>query len=143
MIQRLSWQSETRMYACVCHDSSWRAVAAGVRTVMISFNSVNGRQMHAHGDLIRGVLKGELGFEGLIVSDWGGHSDLREGADSKEKLALAVNAGIDLIMVPEHYEVRWAGHWITRTCGKTRTKSACSIVCLASAPPCTAHTTHP
>lgn len=40
-------------------------------TIMVSFSSWNGEQMHAHRHLIEDVLRGELGFKGLIVSDWG------------------------------------------------------------------------
>jgi beta-glucosidase-like glycosyl hydrolase len=39
---------------------------------MVSFSSLNGEQMHGHKRLIEDVLRGELGFKGLIVSDWGG-----------------------------------------------------------------------
>lgn len=38
---------------------------------MVSFSSWNGEQMHSHKRLIQDVLRGELGFQGLIVSDWG------------------------------------------------------------------------
>jgi beta-glucosidase-like glycosyl hydrolase len=38
---------------------------------MISFSSLNGEQMHGHRRLIEDVLRGELGFKGLLVSDWG------------------------------------------------------------------------
>lgn len=38
---------------------------------MISFSSLNGEQMHGHRRLIEGVLREELGFKGLLVSDWG------------------------------------------------------------------------
>ncbi len=48
------------------------AVKAGVRTVMVSFSSWNGVKMHGQKELITGLLKGALGFSGLVVSDWGG-----------------------------------------------------------------------
>ena len=79
------------------------AVKAGVMSIMVSFSSVHGKQMHAHKALIEGVLRGEMGFKGLIVSDWAGHDQLREGSTPVEKVSLCMNAGVDLIMIPEHY----------------------------------------
>ena len=71
---------------------------------MVSFSSLRGKQMHSNAEMLTGVLRGEQGFDGLVVSDWGGHSHLKEGANQKEKLALMVNAGVDLVMVPEKYK---------------------------------------
>ena len=48
------------------------AVEAGVTTVMAAFNDVDGTPMHAHEHLIREVLKGEWGFDGVVVADWNG-----------------------------------------------------------------------
>ena len=46
------------------------AVKAGAGNVMVSFSSWNGTRLHAHQYLLTGVLKGELGFEGFLISDW-------------------------------------------------------------------------
>lgn len=80
------------------------AVERGVGSVMVSFSSVNGTRMHAHKKLITEVLKGELGFEGFVVSDFAGVDQL-DGAESftARELATAVNAGIDMVMIPEDY----------------------------------------
>ncbi|MFH1468952.1 MAG: glycoside hydrolase family 3 protein [Pseudomonadota bacterium] len=78
------------------------AVGAGVGTVMASYSSWNGVPMHANGDLMRGWLEGEQGFEGFIVSDWGGVAQL--SGDREEAVATALNAGIDMVMVPMDYE---------------------------------------
>jgi beta-glucosidase len=48
------------------------AVAAGAATAMASFSSWNGQKMHGHCYLFIDVFKGELGFGGFVVSDWGG-----------------------------------------------------------------------
>ena len=48
------------------------AIDAGVMTVMASYNSWNGVKLHGHRGLLTDVLKGELGFEGFVVSDWMG-----------------------------------------------------------------------
>jgi beta-glucosidase len=79
------------------------AVEYGVGSVMVSFSSVNGQPMHANQQLITDVLKGELGFAGFVVSDWAG-IDRNDGvpADlSAEDVRLAINAGIDMVMVPD------------------------------------------
>lgn len=76
------------------------AIAAGVGTVMVSFSSHDGVPMHANKDLVTGVLKGELGFTGLVVSDWSG---LREMPGTYyEQVVASVNAGIDMTMDAEH-----------------------------------------
>jgi beta-glucosidase len=78
------------------------AVAAGVGSVMISYSSWNGVKDHGNGYLINTVLKGELGFKGFVVSDWGGVKQLPD-ATYADQVAHAVNAGIDMIMVPDDY----------------------------------------
>lgn len=80
------------------------AVERGVGAVMASFSSWNGEKLHAHEYLLTDVLKGELGFEGFVVSDWAGVDkiDGREGFTVAE-IAAAINAGIDMVMVPHDY----------------------------------------
>jgi beta-glucosidase len=73
------------------------ALEAGVLTVMASFNSWNGDKCHGHRYLLTDVLKGRLGFDGFIISDWDGIDYLDD--DYGEAVALAVNAGIDMFMV--------------------------------------------
>ncbi len=75
------------------------ALDAGVLTVMVSLSSWNGEKCHAHRYLIQEVLKRELGLRGFVVSDWNGIDPLAE--DYAEAAAMAVNAGIDMFMVPE------------------------------------------
>jgi len=85
------------------------ALAAGVQTVMISYSSFTdtaaGRawgKMHGNARLIDGVLKRRLGFDGLIVSDWNGIEQVP--GCTKWRCPQAVNAGIDLFMVPEDWK---------------------------------------
>jgi beta-glucosidase len=85
------------------------AIGAGVRTVMISYSSVTdtatGHQwgkMHGNAHLIDGVLRKRLGFDGLIVSDWNGIEQVP--GCTKWSCPQAINAGIDLIMVPEDWK---------------------------------------
>ncbi|GAA2875496.1 beta-glucosidase [Actinoplanes cyaneus] len=78
------------------------AVERGAGSIMISFNSVGGQKMTANRHLIIDVLKGELGFTGFTVSDWAAVDQLdgRPGFTAAE-VADAVNAGLDMLMVPE------------------------------------------
>jgi beta-glucosidase len=78
------------------------AIAAGVGSVMVSYSSWNGQKLHGDRYLITDVLKGELGFTGFVVSDWGGIKQLPD-ATYADQVARAVNAGIDMIMVPDNY----------------------------------------
>lgn len=78
------------------------ALDAGVQSVMASFSSWNGRRMSANKYLLTDILKGQMGFDGLIVSDWNAHMQL---AGCAEKwCSIIINAGVDLIMVPEEWQ---------------------------------------
>ncbi|MFC7761769.1 glycoside hydrolase family 3 protein [Catellatospora bangladeshensis] len=81
------------------------AVKAGVGSVMISFSSFNGVKLHGHRQLITDVLKGELGFTGFVVSDWNAIDQIDGVRDvfTPEEVSAAVNAGIDMVMVPERW----------------------------------------
>lgn len=78
------------------------AVEAGAQNIMISFSSWNETKMHGQGYLINDVLKGEFGFEGFIVSDWGGVDQVVEG-DYYQSVVESINAGVDMVMVPYNY----------------------------------------
>jgi beta-glucosidase len=78
------------------------AVNAGVGSVMVSYSSWNGVKNHGNGYLINTVLKGQLGFKGFVVSDWAGVKQLSDSTYAAQ-VAHAVNAGIDMIMVPDDY----------------------------------------
>lgn len=74
------------------------SLSAGVQTVMASYNMWQGWKVHGHKHLLTDVLKQRMGFDGLIVSDWDGIDEVQGCA--KDKCAPALNAGIDLFMVP-------------------------------------------
>lgn len=78
-------------------------IDAGVKTVMVSHSSLNGVKLHAHKELITDVLKGELGFDGFVVSDWESIHNI-PGGSLKEQVITAVNAGIDMLMEPDRYK---------------------------------------
>lgn len=83
------------------------AVANGTSTVMINSGEVNGVPVHASKYYLQDILRGELGFEGLAVSDWEDiirlHIRHQVAATPKEAVKIAVNAGIDMSMVPTDY----------------------------------------
>jgi len=88
------------------------AIRAGAKTIMLNSGSVNGIPGHINHHLITDILKGELGFEGFVISDWddlsklvGAHNVAR---DNKEAAKLAVLAGMDMCMVP--YDESFAIH---------------------------------
>jgi beta-glucosidase len=82
-------------------------VKAGAHTVMVNSSEVNGIPGHADAYLLKNVLRGELGFEGIVDSDW---MDIKKlvgvhhiAANEKEATRVAVLAGIDMSMVPSDY----------------------------------------
>jgi beta-glucosidase len=77
------------------------AIAAGVETIMVSFSSWNGLKMHGHEYMLTTVLKEEMGFEGFLVSDWAGVDQV--DPDYATAVSTSVNAGIDMVMVPNQY----------------------------------------
>jgi len=85
------------------------ALAANVQTVMVSYSSftdtATGKQwgkMHGNEHLVGEVLKKKLGFDGIVVSDWNGIEQVP--GCTKWHCPQAINAGIDLIMVPDDWK---------------------------------------
>jgi len=74
------------------------AVRAGVGSIMVSYNSWQGQKMHAQKHLLTEVLKGELGFQGFLVSDWAAIDQL--SPDYKTAIEKSINAGLDMVMIP-------------------------------------------
>jgi beta-glucosidase len=74
------------------------AIKAGVQTIMATYNSWNGRKVHGETHLLTDVLRHRLGFDGLVIGDWDGHAQIP--GCSKKSCPDAINAGIDMIMVP-------------------------------------------
>lgn len=87
--------------ASICHEElsirllpPYRdAVNEGIGSVMVSFNSTLGSNMHAHKELIIDTLKKSLGFNGIVVTDWRGYT--RFGGND------IINAGVDIVMAVE------------------------------------------
>jgi beta-glucosidase len=78
------------------------ALEAGVQTVMVSYNSWQGPKLHGQHYLITEVLKNRMGFDGVVVSDWNGIDEVQ--SCTVNACAQAVNAGIDLFMVPQEWK---------------------------------------
>ena len=77
------------------------AISAGVQTVMASFSSWNGTKITANRGLLTDVLKGRMGFEGFIVSDWNAHGQVP--GCTVESCPQAINAGLDMYMAPDSW----------------------------------------
>lgn len=84
------------------------AVEAGAHTVMVNSGIINGVPVHASKKILTDLLKKKLGFEGLVVTDWGDiqnlHTRDKVASTTKEAIKMAINAGIDMSMVPYQYE---------------------------------------
>jgi beta-glucosidase len=84
------------------------AIDAGARTIMINSGLINGVPVHANYKILTKLLKEELGFKGLVVTDWGDIENLykrdRIAKNNKEAVMIAINAGIDMSMVAYQYE---------------------------------------
>ena len=82
------------------------AVAAGVATIMPAFTDLNGIPMTANKKLLRHHLRDQLGFDGVIVSDYNAIAELMHhgiAADLPEAAALALDAGVDIDMMADAY----------------------------------------
>ena len=83
------------------------SVKAGARTIMVNSGEINGTPGHINHHVLTDILRGELGFDGFVVSDWEDIKKLvttwRIAANEKEATRLAVMAGIDMSMVPNDY----------------------------------------
>ncbi len=83
------------------------AVKAGSQSLMVNSSEINGIPIHCSYFLLTEVLRNELGFEGLVVSDWRDilnlYSREKVAASPKEAVKMAVMAGVDMSMVPYDY----------------------------------------
>jgi beta-glucosidase len=77
------------------------AIRGGVQAVMASFSSWHGVKLHASHDLLTGVLKDRMGFDGLVIGDWNAHGQV-PGCTVSD-CAVAFNAGVDVFNVPQDW----------------------------------------
>jgi beta-glucosidase len=83
------------------------AVKAGAATIMINSGEINGVPVHASKYLLTDVLRTEMGFQGVIVTDWEDiirlHTRHLVANSPRQAVVMAINAGIDMSMVPSDY----------------------------------------
>jgi beta-glucosidase len=77
------------------------AIAAGVQTAMASFSSWHGTRLSADQDLLTGVLKGRMNFDGFVVGDWNAHGQVP--GCTKVNCPDVINAGLDMFMAPDSW----------------------------------------
>lgn len=75
-------------------------INAGVGNIMVSYSSYNGEKMTENAHWLNDVLKGEMGFRGILGSDWAATDQLSGNAATQ--IATAINAGLDMLMEPYH-----------------------------------------
>jgi beta-glucosidase len=88
------------------------AVKAGALSVMVNSAAINGEPVHASYHILTDILKNELQFDGVIVTDWQDINNLyardRIAKDDKEAIMLSINAGVDMAMIP--YDTAFCGY---------------------------------
>lgn len=85
-----------------------RAIDAGAKTIMVNSGEINGIPVHVNPAILTNILRNEFGFKGMVVTDW---EDIRYlvtrhhvAASYKEAIKMAIDAGIDMSMVPVDLE---------------------------------------
>lgn len=83
------------------------AIKAGSKSVMVSSGEINGTPVHASKHLITDILKNELGFTGVVVTDWKDiiylYTRHKVAETNRDAVRMAIMAGIDMSMVPEDF----------------------------------------
>jgi beta-glucosidase len=84
------------------------AINEGAMSVMINSGEINGIPVHANPAILTQLLRNEMGFKGMAVTDWEDvmklHQIHKVTANNKESVKAAVDAGIDMCMVPNDFE---------------------------------------
>jgi beta-glucosidase len=78
------------------------SIAAGAGSIMPSYSSWNGEKCSGSRRLLTDILKGRLGFQGFLISDYNALGELP--GKYKEQIAQSINAGMDMVMVPDRYQ---------------------------------------
>jgi beta-glucosidase len=83
-------------------------IKAGASSIMLNSGIINGVPVHSDKSIITDLLKNELGFKGLVLSDWGDIEYLykrdRIVPNIREAIKISINAGLDMVMLPYHYQ---------------------------------------
>ncbi len=84
------------------------AIDAGVHSIMVNSGLINGVPVHASKKLLTDLLKEELGFTGIVVTDWKDIENIYErdrvASSQKEAVKLSINAGVDMSMIPYNFD---------------------------------------
>lgn len=98
-----AWIPERRLRQYVL-PSFKAAIDAGAHTVMINSAAINGVPVHSSKEILTNLLRDELGFKGIAVTDWSDiiylHTRYHVTNNYKESIKMAINAGVDMSMVP-------------------------------------------
>jgi beta-glucosidase len=108
-----AWMPDNKLFEY--HAPVFKAgIDAGALTVMVNSGEINGVPTHVNKKLLTDVLKDQWGFKGFVVTDWADieylHTRHKIAPDHKEAVKLAINAGIDMSMVPYNFD--FADHLI-------------------------------
>ncbi len=79
-------------------------IDSGAQSLMVSHSALNGVKMHENRHYLIDVLRGQMGFEGVVLSDWESIHNITSTSDFNEQVITAVNAGIDMLMEPNQYD---------------------------------------
>ena len=82
------------------------AIEAGVQSVMASFSRVRGAKVHGSRDLLTGIIRDQIGFDGLVVGDWNAHGQV-DGC-TNTSCPQSFNAGLDMFMAPDSWRELYA-----------------------------------
>jgi len=82
------------------------AVEAGVQAIMASFSLVRGQKVHGSRDLLTGVIREQMGFDGLVVGDWNAHGQVT--GCTNVSCPTSFNAGLDMFMAPDSWRELYA-----------------------------------
>ena len=82
------------------------AIEAGVQAVMASFSRVRGEKVHGSRDLLTGIIRDQIGFDGLVVGDWNAHGQV-DGC-TNTSCPQSFNAGLDMFMAPDSWRELYA-----------------------------------
>jgi beta-glucosidase len=77
------------------------AIEEGVASIMPSYSSWNGEKCSGSRRLLTEILKGDLGFQGFLISDYNALDDLP--GDWSSQVKRSINAGMDMVMAPSKY----------------------------------------
>jgi len=99
----LSMQSIHEIY----RPSFQKAIDAGIKSIMVNSGEINGIPVHASKEILTDLLRNQMGFEGVILTDWGDLDKLvdyhKVAENFKEAVFLSIEAGIDMSMTPTHF----------------------------------------